>query len=198
MFTVRARISNAESLRYVLDRVAVEVKRLHADLPNTLETTRRKLDLAERRVANFVACIGDGKGTRALGQALEASETELEQLRGELAALEGTARATFAPPPIEWIAERMRPLGELLGRQTARSALVLRRPGAGAPAAGPAAGRKAVLPGRNRPRGPRPPRRRVAGSRNLGGRFELVPEVDALATNSNRRPAADELSPPLR
>ena len=127
MFTVRARISNAESLRYVLDRVAVEVKRLHADLPNTLETTRRKLDLAERRVANFVACIGDGKGTRALGQALETSETELEQLRGELAALEGTARATFAPPPIEWIAERMRPLGELLGRQTARSALVLRR-----------------------------------------------------------------------
>lgn len=88
---VRARISNAESLRYVLDRVAIEVKRLHAELPETLRTTHPKLDLAERRVANFIAFIDDGKGTHALGQALETSETELEQLRGELAALEAMA-----------------------------------------------------------------------------------------------------------
>ena len=52
-------------------------------------------------------------------------------------------------------------------------------PGAGAPATRPAAGRKAVLPSRNRPRGPRLPRRRVARSRNLGGRFELAPTVEA-------------------
>ena len=65
----------------------------------TRKTTRRKVDLAERRVANFIAFIGDGKGTRALGQALETSVTELEQLRGELVALEATARTAFAPPP---------------------------------------------------------------------------------------------------
>lgn len=105
----------------------MEVSRLHTDVPETLKLNRGKLGVEERRVANFIEFIADGKGTRALGQALEEAEREVERLRVEMGALEATAEAVFAAPPIEWIAERLRPIGELLKRQTSRSALVLRR-----------------------------------------------------------------------
>lgn len=124
---VRERISDAASIRYVLERVEVEVRRLHADVPETLKLTRGKLGVEERRVANFIEFIADGKGTRALGQALEEAEREVERLRIEVGALEATAEAVFEAPPLEWIAERLRPLSEVLSRNTARSALVLRR-----------------------------------------------------------------------
>jgi hypothetical protein len=48
----------------------------------------------QRSKRRTIAFISDGKGTRALGQALETSETELKQLRGELVALEASALET--------------------------------------------------------------------------------------------------------
>ena len=71
--------------------------------------------------------IGGGKGTPALGQALEHAERTAQAFRDELCALEATATAVFEPPPVEWIAHRLRGLLELLERQTGRSALLLRR-----------------------------------------------------------------------
>ncbi|MDG2304401.1 MAG: recombinase family protein [Candidatus Binatia bacterium] len=124
---VRERVSDAASIRYVLERVEIEVKRLHADVPEALKLTRGKFDVEERRVANFIEFIAEGKGTKALGQALEEAEREVDRLRVEIGTLEATAEAVFEAPPIEWIAERLRPIGELLRRQTTRSALVLRR-----------------------------------------------------------------------
>lgn len=44
-----------------------------------------------------------------------------------MTALEATAESVFEAPPIEWIAERLKPLAEILNRKTARSARVLRR-----------------------------------------------------------------------
>jgi len=124
---IREHISDSASIRYVLDRVEVEVKRLHADVPETLKLTRGKLDVERRRVANFIEFIADGKGTRALGQALEEAEREVDRLRIEVGALEATVEAVFQAPPIEWIADRLRPFAEVLNRNTSRSALVLRR-----------------------------------------------------------------------
>jgi hypothetical protein len=124
---VRERISDASSIHYVLTRVETEVRRLHANLPQSIRLTRSRLDAEERRVANFIEFIGDGKGTRALGQALSEAEGRVEELRADLGVLESTAGAIFEAPLLAWVAERVASMGDLLRRQTARSALVLRR-----------------------------------------------------------------------
>lgn len=63
---------------------------------------------------------------RALGEALEAAQRRAEALRGELEALEATAGSVFQAPPVDWVAERVRHLQEVLERDMGRSALLLR------------------------------------------------------------------------
>ncbi len=125
--TIQERVSDAQAIRYVLDRVRIEVAHLHAHLPEQVKLKRAALATEERRVANFIDFIGSGKGTRALGEALEQAEHAAQALRDELCALEATAEAIFEPPPVEWIAARLSAIQELLERQTGRSALLLRR-----------------------------------------------------------------------
>jgi hypothetical protein len=121
------RLENAGSVSYVLERVKVEVARLHADLPEELKLKRAALAGEERRIANFIEFIGGGKGTTALGHALHQAEMLAHGLRDEIQALEATATALFEPPPTEWIEERLRHLQDLLEGQVEHSALVLRR-----------------------------------------------------------------------
>ena len=45
--------------------------------------------------------IGEGKGTKALGQALEQAERGTQTIRDDLSALEATVSAIFEPPPVE-------------------------------------------------------------------------------------------------
>jgi hypothetical protein len=125
--TIQERLSDAQAIRYVLDRVKIEVMHLHAHLPEQIKLKRAALATGERRIANFIDFIGGGKGTRALGEALEQAEHAAQALRDELWALEATADTIFEPPPVEWIAHRLSELQGLLERQTARSALLLRR-----------------------------------------------------------------------
>ena len=124
---VAQRVSDAAAVNYVLERVALEVKRLHAHLPEKIKLARAALVAEERRVANYIAFIGEGKGTRALSDALQQAEDKIESLRGELQVLLATADAVFQVPPVEWVAERLSGLQKLLERETARSALLLRR-----------------------------------------------------------------------
>src|SRR5262249_16469038 len=121
--TIQERLSDAEAIRYVLDRVKIEVTHLHAHLPEQINLKRAALATEERRHANFIDFIGGGKGTRALGQALEQAEHAAQALHDELCALEATGNAIFEPPPVEWIAHRLSELQGLLERQTGRSAL---------------------------------------------------------------------------
>jgi hypothetical protein len=62
---VAQRISNAAAVHYVLERVALEVKRLHTHLPEKVKLARAALAAEERRVVNYIAFIGAGKGTLA-------------------------------------------------------------------------------------------------------------------------------------
>ncbi len=124
---VQEQLRDLPSLRYVLERVEAEVKRLHAHLPEETELKRATLATEERRIANYIAFIGDGKATRALGEALGAAEQRATSLRQELQALDTSAGELFKAPPIEWIAERLGKLQEVLERETPRSALILRR-----------------------------------------------------------------------
>ncbi len=123
---VKERISDAPALRYVLERVQLEVTRLNADLPEQLKVRRTALASEQRRVANFINFIGAGKATRALGDALAAAEHKVDDLQGEIAVLEASSDALFQAPPLEWVADRVRSLRTLLERETDRSALLLR------------------------------------------------------------------------
>jgi len=90
------------------------------------EAKRADLAAEKRRIANFIEFIGGGKRTRALGEALEAAEGRAEVLRGDLGALEATAGSVFEAPPVEWVADRVRHLQEVLESEMSRSALLLR------------------------------------------------------------------------
>ena len=80
----------------------------------------------ERRIANYIEFIGDRKGTKALGSALSAAEQRAEGLRSEVDLLAATTTLIFQPPPVEWIALKLERLQEVLERETARSALLVR------------------------------------------------------------------------
>jgi hypothetical protein len=123
---LRDRIAEPQVLASVLVRVEENVKQLLAHVPQQIKEKRVALASEERRVANFVEFIGEGKGTRALTTALSEAERRVETLRAELELLTSTASAMFQAPPVEWIARRVDALAETLARDTTRSALVLR------------------------------------------------------------------------
>jgi hypothetical protein len=103
------------------------VKRLVSDLPDTLALKRAELESVERKIANFVEFIGQGRGSRALADALEAAERKATELRAEVIELEASHSRPFEPPPIAWVTERLATLQEVLERRTERSALLLRK-----------------------------------------------------------------------
>jgi hypothetical protein len=67
------------------------------------------------------------KGTRALGEALSAAEQKAASLRAELQAYEASAQSLFKSPPIEWVAERLSTVKQVLEAEPTTSALTVRR-----------------------------------------------------------------------
>ncbi len=123
---VRERISDPAQIRYVLERVEAEVKRLRSDLPETIRLKEAALTAEERRLANFLDSIGEGRGSKALGQALAETERKVLSLREDVDGLRCSREKVFRAPPIEWISERVSGLQDLLEARTGRSALILR------------------------------------------------------------------------
>lgn len=96
--SLRERICDSAAIGYVLKRVEVEVHRLHGHLPEEIRVKRSALGIEKRRINNFIGFIGDGKGTRALGDALEEAERRAQDLKEELAGLEAVATNVFRVP----------------------------------------------------------------------------------------------------
>jgi len=124
---LQERLSDPEHIRYVLERVEKEVAALRSDLPETIRLKEAELASEERRLTNFVDFIGEGRGSRALAEALLETERRIDALREELDGLRRGRDKVFQAPPVEWIRDRMSRLQEVLERRTARSALLLRR-----------------------------------------------------------------------
>jgi hypothetical protein len=127
MAAVRDRLAFPENLQYLLKRVEEEVGKLYADLPETIQLKQTEFEAEERRVNNFIEFIAEGRSSRAVAEALAASERKVEELRIEVEALLKSRNAVFKTPPIAWIEERVATLQEVLARRTERSALILRK-----------------------------------------------------------------------
>jgi hypothetical protein len=120
------RISRPSQLSYVLERVAAEVAKLSEHLPENIRAKETELGSEERRLANFLEFIGEGRGSQALAKALVETERRVEALREELEGLRRSRMKVFQLPPIEWIEERVSQAQEVLERRTEQSALLLR------------------------------------------------------------------------
>jgi excisionase family DNA binding protein len=72
-----------EHIRYLLEQVEAEVAKLYAHVPETVRTKEAELGAEERRLANFVDFIGEGRGSQALAKALVEAERRVEALREE-------------------------------------------------------------------------------------------------------------------
>ncbi len=123
---VREQLGRAEHVRYLLEQVEAEVAKLYAHIPETVRTKEAELGAEERRLANFVDFIGEGRGSQALANALVETERRVEALREELDGLRRSREKVFQAPPVEWIEERLARMQEVLERRTDRSALLLR------------------------------------------------------------------------
>lgn len=127
---VREALISPENLDYVLRRTKEEVEKTSEEAPEAPEAIRLReaeRSAEERRVANFIEFIAEGRGSRALAEALAASEKRVETLQAELEALRRSREVAFILPPREWLTERITTIQEVLERRTERSALLLKR-----------------------------------------------------------------------
>jgi len=123
---IQEQIADPEHIAYVLQRVEEEIAKLRSDLPDTLKLKEAELTAEQRRLANFVDFIGEGRGSQALAKALVETERRVDTLGEEVDALRRSREKIFRPPPIEWIKERLNNLHQVLEQRTARSAQTLR------------------------------------------------------------------------
>jgi len=124
--TVRERLSAPEHLHYILRRVEQEVAKLYAHVPDAIRLKETELHAEERRLAHFIECIGEGRGSRSVAQAVEETERKVEVLNDELRGLRGSRDKVFQAPPLEWLEERLKQFKEVLERNPDRSGPVLR------------------------------------------------------------------------
>src|SRR6266511_2442609 len=124
---VHDRLSDTAEVKRILTRVEEAVRDQRPDLPETIRLKEAELASGERRLANFIEFVGEGRGSRAVGQALVETERRVEDLTEDLKGLRSTREKVFRAPPVEWIRERLDRLQDVLERNTGPSALLLRR-----------------------------------------------------------------------
>ena len=124
---VRERLADAEAIRYLLERVEAELHRIASGVPEDLRLKEAAFDREERRMANFVDFVADGRGSRALGEAIAETERKIAALRTEVEILKRGREVAFTAPPVAWIESRVEKLREVLEARTEKSALLLRR-----------------------------------------------------------------------
>src|SRR5678815_725637 len=79
---VRDRLSSREHLAYVLQRVRQELARSSSTAPEALKAKQAECEQEERRLANLIEFIAEGRGSKALAQAVVATEHEWTNSEG--------------------------------------------------------------------------------------------------------------------
>ncbi|MDQ6803494.1 MAG: hypothetical protein M3065_00700 [Actinomycetota bacterium] len=92
---VKDEIADPEHVTYVLRRVEEEIAKLRSELPDTLKLKETELSAEQRRLANFVDFIGEGRVSQALAKALVETERRVETLGAEVDALRRSREKVF-------------------------------------------------------------------------------------------------------
>ena len=124
---VRDRLRHPETVAMALEAVERAVSELASQAPEEIHLKDAELASEEKRLANFLDFIGEGRGSRALGAALLETEHRVDELKSELASLRAAGTTTYSAPSVVWIRARLEKLHEILERDTQRSAVLLRR-----------------------------------------------------------------------
>ena len=119
-------LASPKTVRHVLNWVEHEVAKLYSNVPETIRLKEPELDAEERRLANFVEFIGEGRGSQALAKALRETERRVDAFKVELDGLRTNRDKVFQAPPAGWVEERLAGLKDVLERRTEQSALLLR------------------------------------------------------------------------
>jgi hypothetical protein len=96
---VRDALVSAENIAYVFKRVQQEVLKASADSPELIRLKAAELDAEDRRIANFVEFVAEGRGSRMLAEALLASERKRDESEGRSGAATESPRGRPECPP---------------------------------------------------------------------------------------------------
>jgi len=119
-------ISNADALQIILKKVEETVAKICATVPEDINLKKAELSKIEKMVQHFVSFIAEGRSSKTIADSLFVSEQKMEVLTNELLVLESAQRKIFKAPPIEWIAERISNIKDVLEEKTEQSALLIR------------------------------------------------------------------------
>ncbi len=123
---VSDRLQDVEHLQYVLEEVEKEIEAQRSSLPETMRLKEAELSSQKNRLDNIIEFVAEGRGSKALGDALDDAERRVESLQEEIAGLQASRERVFKVPPTAWIKEKMARLQEVLESSTEKSALLLR------------------------------------------------------------------------
>ena len=90
---------------------------MYSDFPSQIRQKERELISEERKLANFINFIGEGKGTISLNQALLDTENKIDSLKNEICFLNNAYSKVIQAPTNEWIEERLSHIQKLLDRK---------------------------------------------------------------------------------
>lgn len=157
----------------------------------TLRHKEAELTAEQRRLANFLDFIGEGRGSQALAGPGR-TERRVETLSEEVEGLRRSREKVFQAPPVEWIKDWLENLQDVLEKRTARSAKIAPGPPRPNPHGARHPGhRPALLPSRHNPRHARLNRN---GPRWCGGRFEFFAKVETTGAAGAKTPASGAFS----
>lgn len=124
---LKNKISDPDSITYILRQVEEEIRRMSSHLPETVQLKQAELDHEQRKIDNFVMFISQGNGSEAIARALSEAEQRKRSIEIDLQIMKQASANEFKRPPAEWVVDRIRNLGELLELRTPASALALRK-----------------------------------------------------------------------
>ena len=123
-------IDNPKALQYILKNVKQLVAEMCATVPEELQLKKAEvanLEKAVQRLVKFIIEEDMEGGSKAIATKLQETEQRLAKVENELLSLESAHKQVFKTPPIEWIADRVSCVKELLEEKTEQSALLLRK-----------------------------------------------------------------------
>ena len=111
----------------MLQKVEKEVEKTYANVPENIRQKERELAVENRRLANFVEFIAEGRGNQTIGKALQTSEGRVQTLETEINGLRRSYDKVFQAPPQVWVEEKLSNIQQLLAQKTGQSAIALRK-----------------------------------------------------------------------